>query len=56
MTSALAETKELEALEHIMSDGSADPMKLSSGFLRMITETFVMKLVVVRSELFTREL
>jgi len=40
MTSALAETKELEALEHIMSDGSADPMKLSSGFLRMITENF----------------
>jgi hypothetical protein len=34
------EARELEALEHIMSDPNAEPIKLSFGLLRSITDNF----------------
>jgi hypothetical protein len=34
------EARELEALEHIMSDPNAEPINLSFGLLRSITDNF----------------
>jgi coatomer subunit beta' len=34
------EASQLAALEHIMSDASAEPIKLSYGLLRSITDNF----------------